>query len=145
MSLSALFNSLGAPLHNNRWSWGAIRKEDCAVFLRVWQDETKIFNDKRFMRITANEYFQNNDPNNLGYQERLSQIEQIRNGAKSYMIVCVAEDTNAIPRSITSFNSNEVFEGGELITEAGDVWLEFGKRLAVQLVKHKFSELLKSN
>jgi hypothetical protein len=44
-----------------------------------------------------------------------------------------------------SFNGNEVFEGGELITEAGDVWLEFGKRLAVQLVKHKFSEFLKSN
>ena len=58
------------------------------------------------------------------------------------MIVCVAEDTNAIPRSITSFKGNEVFEGGELITEADDVWLEFGKRLAVQLVKHKFSEFL---
>jgi hypothetical protein len=97
------------------------------------------------MRITANAFFQNNDPNNLGYQERLSQIEQIRNGAKSYMIVCVAEDTNAIPRSITSFNGNEVFEGGELITETGDVWLEFGKRVTVQLVKHKFSEFLKSN
>ena len=32
MNLSALFNTLGAPLHNNRWSWGAIRKEDCAVY-----------------------------------------------------------------------------------------------------------------
>ena len=61
------------------------------------------------------------------------------------MIVCVAEDTNAIPRSITSFNGNEVFEGGKLITEAGDVWLEFGKRLAVKLVKHKFSEFPESN
>ena len=43
------------------------------------------------------------------------------------------------------FNGNEVFEGGKLITEAGDVWLEFGKRLAVKLVKHKFSEFPESN
>jgi len=89
MSLSSLFNRLGAPLHNNRWSWGAVRANDGSVFLRVWQDESKVINGKRFMRITANEYFQNNDPNNLGYQERLKHIQQIQTGAKSYMIVCV--------------------------------------------------------
>lgn len=135
MSLSELFNRIGAPLHNKRWSWGSVREKDGAVFLRVWQDETKLFNDKRFMRITANDYFQNNDPNNLGYQERLNQIQQIRGGAKCYMIVCIAQDTNAVPRAIKSFNGNEIFEGGELITEAGDVWLEFGKRLPVQQVR----------
>lgn len=87
------------------------------------------------MRITANEYFQNNDPNNLGYQERLNQIEQIHSGARAYMIVCVAQDTAAIPRTITNFNSDEVFEGGELISSEGDMWLEFGNRIPVHKVK----------
>jgi hypothetical protein len=135
MSLSSLFKRLGAPLHNNRWSWGAIREKDGSVFLRVWQDESKAINGKRFMRITANEYFQNNDPNNLGYQERLKHIFQIQTGAKSYMVVCVAQDINAIPRAIVSFNSSEVFEGGELISADGDIWLEFGNRIPVHKVK----------
>ncbi|MGE0157107.1 MAG: hypothetical protein AB7T17_08780 [Geobacter sp.] len=135
MSLSSLFNRLGAPLHNSRWSWGAVRANDGSVFLRVWQDESKVINGKRFMRITANEYFQNNDPNNLGYQERLKHIQQIQTGAKSYMIVCVAQDITAIPRAIINFNSDEVFEGGELISSEGDMWLEFGKRIPIHRVR----------
>ena len=38
MSISGLFTLLGAPLANNRWSWGSQRASDGAVFLRVWQD-----------------------------------------------------------------------------------------------------------
>ena len=135
MSLSSLFNRLGAPLNNNRWSWGAVRQTDGAVFLRVWQDESKVINGKRYMRITANAHFQNNDQNNPGYQERLNQIEQIHSGSKAYMIVCIAQDTAAIPRTITSFNSDEVFEAGELISSEGDMWLEFGNRIPVHKVR----------
>ena len=38
MSQTNLFAKLGAPLANPRWSWGAIRTTDGAVFSRVWQD-----------------------------------------------------------------------------------------------------------
>ena len=123
------------PLHNIMWSWGAVRTTDGAAFLRVWQDECKSIIGKSFMRITATEYFQNNDPNNLGYQERLKQIDLIRGGSKSYMIVCIAKDINAAPRAIKSFIKNEVFEGGDLIVAEGDMWLEFGKRLPIQHVR----------
>ncbi len=41
MSQAELFETLGAPLKNVRWSWGGVRKSDGAVFLRVWQDGTK--------------------------------------------------------------------------------------------------------
>ena len=135
MSISALFKNLGAPLHNIMWSWGAVRATDGVVFLRVWQDECRKINNRLFMRITANEHFQRNDPNNLGYQERLYQIDLIKDGAKSYMVICVARDVEAVPRAIIRFNSNEVFEGGELIFVEGNFWLEFGARVPVRNIR----------
>lgn len=132
MSQKELFKKLGAPLVNARWSWGAVRESDGAVLLRVWQDEIKKHNGRLFMRITANDYFQNNDPSNLGWQERLRHIDLIRNGIASYMIVCVAKDVSAIPREVQSFNKNEVFQGGQLIDADGDTWLELGERIRVR-------------
>ena len=38
MSLSGYFRSLGAPLKNYRWSWGAVSPVG-EVNLRVWTDE----------------------------------------------------------------------------------------------------------
>ncbi len=37
MSITAMFENLGAPLANSRWSWGGVR-QDGAVVLRVWQN-----------------------------------------------------------------------------------------------------------
>jgi len=38
-SIAALFRTLGAPLHNERWSWGA--STDDYVILRAWQDDMR--------------------------------------------------------------------------------------------------------
>ena len=135
MSQKGLFERLGAPLVNARWSWGAIRATDRAVFLRVWQDEIRRIDARLFMRITANEYFQNNDPTNLGWQERLRHVALLRAGAVSYMIMCVARDVNAIPREVQSFNRDELFQGGQLIDLDGDTWLELGGRVRVRDVQ----------
>ena len=132
MSQKALFERLGAPLANVRRSWGAVRASDGVVFLRVWEDQSKTIDGKSFMRLTANEHFKENDRTDFGYQERLNHVALIRGGAVSYMIVCVVEDVNAIPRKIKKFNSNEVFPGGQLVDADGDTWLELGNRIRVQ-------------
>jgi hypothetical protein len=36
------------------------------------------------------------------------------------MVMCQAEDVEAVPRSIKSFNRNELFVGGELLELDGD-------------------------
>ncbi len=132
MSQKQLFERLGSPLVNARWSWGAIRARDGVVFLRVWQDEIKRVDGRLFMRVTANHFFQSHDPSNLGWLERLKHIDSVRGGATSYMVMCVAENANAIPRKVQSFNQDEVFTAGQLIEADGDTWLELGPRVRVQ-------------
>src|SRR5262245_791081 len=106
MSLSDLFKLLGAPLANVRWSWGSVRESDSAVFLRVWQDETRLIDRKRYARVISTEAFKGRE-DNLGYVERIEHVNRIRNGAPSYMIMCVAKDTKARPRSIATFNRDD--------------------------------------
>jgi hypothetical protein len=139
MTNKAFFERLGAPLANPRWSWGAERKEDGTVFLRVWKDECERIDGKFFMRLTANEYFEKNDPANLGYQERLRHIELVENGAMAYMIICRAKDVNAIPRSVRGYDK-EVFLGGLLIDRNGDKWLELNGRFPIKGVQKIMSD-----
>lgn len=132
MSQQELFKRLGAPLTNPRWSWGAVRATDGAVFLRVWQDETRNINGNSFMRVTSNEHFQGVDTSNRGWRERLNHVARVRAGAPSYMIMCVAKDIAAVPRQVHSFNEHEVFRGGELTDADNDTWLELGRRVPVR-------------
>ncbi|MHB1403171.1 MAG: hypothetical protein ACYCWB_12310 [Thiobacillus sp.] len=107
MSITALFEKLGAPLANSRWSWGGIR-EDGSVVLRVWQNETKRIGDKTHVQLTHRAVFAGRE-DNLGYQERNRHVEHIRAGAHCYMVMCEPKSTQAVPREIKSFNEREFF------------------------------------
>ena len=131
MSQTTLFAKLGAPLANPRWSWGAIRTTDGAVFLRVWQDRTRRHDGALFVQVTHAERFKD-DPDNLGYQERLRHVERIREGAPCYMVMCEAVDVHAVPRAVRDFNGDEVFPGGRIIELDGDWWIELRSRVPVR-------------
>ncbi len=130
LSQEEFFRSLGAPLHNVRWSWGAVRAADNVVLLRVWQDETRKFDGKLYVMVTARKWFAD-DPDNLGNSERLKHVEAIRKGAASIAIMCVAVDPKASPRKMASFNKNELFVGGAILEAEGEDWLELVKRVPV--------------
>lgn len=134
MNLTEFFAFLGAALVNSRWSWGAVRQGDGAVFLRVWQDEWQRIGRLRAVRITANREFADH-PENLGYAERLRQVELIRAGNPSFMIMCLAQDEDANPRVIRNFNNADLFVGGQLIEHDGDIWLEVVRRVPVGQVR----------
>ena len=131
VSISEFFRRLGAPLANHMWSWGAVRAADGAVFLRVWQDQEQRIDGKWFMKITHHAYFSDKPPN-LGWQERLAQVELVRQGAPCYLVMCEAKDVRASPRSIKSFNDRDVFVGGQLIELDGDWWVERAGRVAAR-------------
>jgi hypothetical protein len=134
MSISSLFAKLGAPLQNTRWSWGAVRKADSAVFLRVWQDRMVVENRVAMMMITHHEKY-TEDPDNLGYQERLEHVRLVRDGTKCYLIMCEAKDIHAVPREIKTYNDREVFVGGEVREMRGDTWVKIADRLRVSAVQ----------
>jgi hypothetical protein len=132
MCISALFRQVGAPLKNVRWSWGAVRERDGAVFLRVWQDETKTINGTLITRLTANQVFAADDPDNYGYQERLMHVQLVQGGASLFVIMCHAEDPKAHPRQIAGFDRRELFVGGEWMERDGEVWVELSRRIAIE-------------
>lgn len=138
LSLTETFSSLGAPLTNQRWSWGAERQDDGAVFLRVWQDECDKIDGRRAVRITANDDFADK-PDNLGNAERLKHVELIRAGRLVYLIMCVALNPNEEPRKIAKFNDREVFVGGAVFDHAGDAWVELVSRRPFSAVRPKTS------
>jgi hypothetical protein len=124
---------LRAPLRNPRWSWGAVRDPDQAVFLRVWEDEKVRHGDNWYMRLTAHAHFAA-DPNNNGWQERLQHLALVQNGAVAYMVMCEAVDPKDMPRKIKGFNNREVYEGGALLQLNGDWWLELVARRPIHSI-----------
>jgi hypothetical protein len=134
LSLTEMFASLGAPLANQRWSWGAERPSDGAVFLRVWQDESKKLDGRRSVRLTANSFFADK-LDNLGNAERLRHVNLIRSGRSAYLVMCVAVDPRLEPRTISKFNGHEVFVGGVLADFEGDAWIELASRRPVSEVR----------
>ena len=150
MSISGFFNSLGAPLANNRWSWGAQRPSDGAVFLRVWQD-LKFVDDGQIFMLVASAGIE--DSQRLGAQERARHVASIRRGAPCYLVMCVAKDVGASPRAILEFNDDELFVGAEIIdtpsdfelplrtakhvrnlTQNGATWIRLGPRAPMAIV-----------
>ncbi|AXP04238.1 hypothetical protein DZG01_15065 [Pseudomonas fluorescens] len=133
MTQAEMFKRLGAPLTNSRWSWGGVRTEDGAVFLRVWQDRKKKHGDRWYMMVTHHRKYEN-DRDNLGYKERNDHVALIRSGAPCFMVMCCAEDKSSSPRKIKSFNREEVFAGGDVIELDGDTWVEMaGRHPAISL------------
>lgn len=128
MSQTKMFESLGAPLRNVRWSWGSVRANDGAVFLRVWQNDSCKMDGKRYMWISD----ETPVAEDQGTRERLEHARLIQSGRPCYMVMCQAEDTNAERRKVKTFNAREVFEGGEVVVSDGAYWLEMAARVSVK-------------
>lgn len=126
-SVTEIFVRLGAPLVNQRWSWGAIRASDGAVLLRVWQDQTCRVDDARYVLVANHAAFAG-DAATAGYQERIRHLEAIRGGAPSFLVMVEVKDPKAEPRTIKSVNDREVFTGGRLLELDQRTWLELVAR-----------------
>ena len=112
------FESVGAPLTNVRWSWGARRPTDGALFLRAWKDELRRdANGQQWVKIW------DQSGNGHGWQERQAHIEEIEAGARCFMVMCEALDTLADPRTVAGFDRRRVLVGGEIQHEQGVAWI----------------------
>jgi hypothetical protein len=130
MTQKDLFERLNAPLANARWSWGSVR-DDGTVFLRVWQDEIKKLGGVLHVRVAC-QLEEDDEGGSLGYQERLKHLKHVWRGAPCYLVMCQAEDTEAYPRKVKEFNTDNVFRGGKLVVIEGDSWVELGPAVPVR-------------
>jgi len=126
---------LNAPMLNKRWSWGAIREDQTAVFLSIWQDEIKrdIPKDPSSFTWTdvmwTEEKWAEFTDSTLARNERAKHIELIKSGVPGFALVKVAKDVKAKPRAMKEFNSEYLIsiknnfrmtEGGVLQVQLGD-------------------------
>jgi len=125
MTQSEFFRSLGAPLRNSRWSWGAYRT-DGSLVLRIWKDRIREFDGRSFAMLTHHSRYAHNQ-GNPGYKERNRHVEEIRGGTRCYMVICQVEDIAATPRQIRSFEQGSVYLGGNVLECEGDWWIEIAK------------------
>ncbi len=129
MSLTELFERLGAPLVNSRWSWGSV-DADGNVLLRVWQDRVKRFDGRQMVEVWDQGRHEA-DPGNPGRNERLRHIEMVGTGAPCYMIMCIAKDPGASTRKIKSFIERNLFVGGAPEKNGGRWWIPITNRVPV--------------
>jgi hypothetical protein len=137
MSLTGLFEELDAPLANNRWSWGAVREQDQAVFLRVWQDGCKKLPEfgAGYFAWVANAPYTNNS---LGESERNRHIELIKNGAKAYVIICIDEGhSEGDGRKIDDFDNDSLHVGGIVVEYDNSFFMQLVDRVPTKDVKLK--------
>lgn len=126
MCISELFQRVGAPLANIRRSWGGVR-QDGAVVLRVWQNETRRIDGQTYIQLTHHQAFVGNE-DDLGYRERLRHMAQIQAGAACYLVMCEPRSTYEVPRVIKAFNERELFRAGDLVEQDGDLWVPLASR-----------------
>jgi hypothetical protein len=127
ITITQFFEDLDAPLTNQQWSWGAVRR-DGTVFFRVWDDQ-----------ITADEALlpgpHRPRTQKQGLAERYDQIERVRAGAPCYLVVLKAVDTEASPRKIASFDRHELLIGGRIIERDGRIFIEVTGRTTPHSVR----------
>ena len=123
MSQSAFFNKIGAPLKNVNWSWGSVNLDKKTVYLKVWQDEMKRFDNKQFYPIVKD--VDSYAPSNLGLKERMQHIELIKAGYACYLIMCRYTGDIKDKKRISTFNESMLFKSGEIIEAEGSIWIEY--------------------
>ncbi|MFA0086367.1 hypothetical protein [Vibrio sp. 10N.261.51.F12] len=143
MTMTELFNFLNAPLHNSRWSWGAVNPFNKDIVLRVWADERReiggnkhcyfISGKLRWTDEEGNEqvWDSNDEPDRLGQKERDLQVGGFDGSQRIILVVCHAEDVNASPRAIKEFNQKTILVAKEVVEYEGGLYAKATERLPV--------------
>lgn len=123
MTITDLFEQLGAPLRNHLWSWGSLSPAG-RLYLRVWADRIKTSGGVTHVQITHSA----GSKRSHGWRERREHVERIRrnHSLPVFCIVCTARDPEATPRTIQDFDRDTILRGyGDGLYEDGfgNVWL----------------------
>lgn len=143
LSLTEFFKiKLNSPMLNNRWSWGAVRPDQSAVFLSVWQDEIKRDdqrdpNSKTWVDLLWDEsLWAEVNGASMARDERVSHLNLIKSGIPGYALVKIARDPKAMPRQMKEFNSDYLIsiQNNFRVTEGGVVQAQLGERVSIDAI-----------
>ena len=132
MKRSTFFHLLGAPMVNDRWSWGA-RAHDGTIYLCIWKDRIEQRADGRWA-LALNT---GGNRNSNGWHERVRHVGMISAGAPAMGIYCVSKTSSARPRKMTTFNDEYLLQLGELQSDVPldgscDVWIRITDVVSIE-------------
>jgi hypothetical protein len=136
MTITQFHDSLGAPVKNTNWSWGSQRKIDGAVFLRVWNDETRTIDGAKWAMVA---HHVPDGGANFGYRERMEHLRQVQSGARCLLVLLDAKDpsSNPGPRKIFKFDAGILGVGGDIRTEDDRTWIRIvGYKMVRDILLH---------
>ena len=113
--------TLGAPLKNPRWSWGAINPSTRDVYLRVWDDQRESFGGQDCVLLMGPRW------NGPGLSERREHIQAFQEGSRAYAVLCTAQDSQDDTRRIRGFDSVAVALLGKVIEVDGMMYAEIAE------------------
>lgn len=134
MRISTFFRRvLGAPLRNDRWSWGAMSESTGQIFLRVWADQHQEVDGVPCFLLKEHGWA----TTSRGSPERQRQIEMIKQGTQAFGVVCVARNVHAPHRTIKSFNSESLVKLGSIIEKDGSTYAEVAGQTPTRAVRKR--------
>ena len=129
-------DTLGAPLTNFRTSWGAYNPGTNQLFLRVWKDHIDHSDSSARALLFGRDWTKRS----AGFDQRKGHVEDLRNGAEGYGVVCMAKDTKTLNRNIKNFNSRFLLKFGEIDIDNGNVYTRIIDRIpAVEIEAYRTS------
>jgi len=138
LSLTEFFKiKLDAPMSNNRWSWGAIRNDQSAVYLSIWQDEIRRdipkdpSSDTWADLLWSEELWAEVNGATIARNERLKHIDLIKSGLPGFALIKIARDVKAMPREMKEFNSEYLIsiKNNFRTTEDGVLQAQLGNKV----------------
>lgn len=125
--------TLGAPLRNDRWSWGAVNENTGQLFLRVWADEREEVDGVTCYLIKQHRWASTS----RGSPERQRQIDMMKDGTQAFGVVCIARDIHADRRTIESFDSDNLVKFGPVIERDGSVYATVAGSVPARAVRNR--------
>ena len=134
MTQKDFFERLGAPLNSVRQSWGAARESDGTIFLRVWQKGVTKRDGRLFVEVMSSQWHRAGDAEKYGHRERRGHVERIAAGAPCYLVMCEMADDDSPGARVKSFDSDDLFRGGEVVEHEGEWRIEMAQRVPARQV-----------
>lgn len=120
-------NRLGVKKRNGTWSWGASNPDTQKIFLCVWEDDIQTSDGLERIMILRTDWIGKSP----GFKERKRHVEELRNGAEGYGVLCIAKDISG-SRRIEKFDRETLLRFGKIIDEDNHVFAPVVGRIPVE-------------
>ena len=122
MGINQFFDVVLGARTKNPYSWGSTHPRSGDIYLRVWEEDFSKVNGDKIVRVLDLEHLLKRrcaSTEVANYKQRKRHVEAIRNGQRSFCVVCRGRDQ----KQIIWFDRSKVLVGGDILCSEDSLWL----------------------